>query len=162
MENVFGEYISGVVTMMRALIAAVFSISMMGATVVCKAIDNPDAPDFVTEFNERAKKYEDEIQNKATATEDVRQAYAEYERFLDAELDKAYKALSSKLPGPARVKLKRAQDDWHKFRKSEFGFIAQNWTTKTFGSSSVLSRGAYRTSIVRERVTTLLHYLKNY
>lgn len=156
-----GNYISRVVAMMRTLVAAVFSISMMGATVVCKAIDNPDAPDFVAEFNERAKKYEDEIQNKA-ATEDVRQAYAEYERFLDAELDKAYKALSSKLPGPARAKLKRAQDDWHKFRKSEFDFIAQNWTTKTFGSSSVLSRGAYRTAIIRERVTTLLHYLKNY
>lgn len=92
----------------------------------------------------------------------MRQAYAGYERFLDAELDKAYKALLLKLFGPARVKLKRSQDDWHKFRRAEFAFIARNWTAKTFGSSSVLLRGAYRTAIIRDRVTTLLHYLKNY
>lgn len=149
------------VIMKRSLALAVFCL-MMGVTVACKAIDNPDAPDFVAEFNARAKQYEDDIQNKVTATEDVRQAYAEYERFLDAELAKAYQALLAKLSKGSQTKLERSQAAWRKYRQAEFDFIAENWTGKAFGSSSVLSRGGYRTAIIRDRVTTLLHYLKNY
>ena len=57
--------------------ASIGFVWMLGVAVACEAIDNPDAPDFVVEFNARAKKYED-IRSKAMATEDVRQAYADY------------------------------------------------------------------------------------
>ena len=142
--------------------ASICFVWMMGVAVACEAIDNPDAPDFVAEFNARAKKYEDDIRRNARATEDVRQAYAAYEQFLEAELAKAYPALLAKLPKPSRAKLERSQADWLKYRKAEFDFIAENWTSKSFGSASVLSRGEYRTALIRDRVTTLLHYLKSY
>lgn len=81
---------------------------------------------------------------------------------MQAELAKAYPALLAKLPKPSRTKLERSQADWLKYRKADLDFIAENWTSKTFGSASVLSRGEYRTALIRERVTTLMHYLKNY
>ena len=103
--------------------ASICFVSMMGVAVACEAIDNPDAPDFVAEFNARAKKYENDIRRNAAATEDVRQAYAAYEQFLEAELAKAYPALLAKLPKPSRTKLERSQADWLKYRKAAFDFI---------------------------------------
>ena len=49
-----------------------------------------------------------------------------------------------------------------KYRQADFDFIAEDWTSTTFGSSSILSRGDYRSAVTRHRVTTLLQYLRNY
>lgn len=49
--------------------ASLCFVWMLGVVGPCEAIDNPDAPDFVAEFNARAKKYDDDIRSKATATE---------------------------------------------------------------------------------------------
>lgn len=126
------------------------------------AIDNPDAPDHIGEFRKRAQEYETLINQRAKTTQDTLEAYADYEKFLDKELNQAYKALSVKLGVDQLAKIKQSQRNWLRYRDSEFDFIAKNWTIKNFGSSSVLSRGDYRTSLIRDRVILLLSYLKNY
>lgn len=126
------------------------------------AIDNPDAPDHIGEFRKRAHEYETLVHQRTKTTQDTLKAYAGYERFLDNELNQVYKALSTKLGIEQTAKLKQSQRDWLKYRDSEFDFIAENWTNKNFGSSSVLSRGGYRTSLIRDRIILLMSYLKNY
>jgi len=128
----------------------------------CRAIDNPDAPDYVADFQQRTQKFEVAIHQHAKTTQDFLKAYADYEQFLDKELNEAYKLLMAKLGAEQRGKIVQSQRNWVNYRDAEFDFIAENWTSKKFGSSAVLSRGAYRTSIIRDRVTLLLNYLKNY
>lgn len=139
------------------------SLLFAGLVVLpCRAIDNPDAPDYVADFQKRVEVFEAMIDQRAKTTQDTLEAYADYEKFLDKELNQAYKALSVKLGVDQLAKFKQSQRDWLRYRDSEFDFIAENWTTKNFGSSAVLSRGAYRTTLIRDRVILLLHYLKNY
>lgn len=126
------------------------------------AIDNPDAPDHIGEFRKRAQEYEVIINQRTKTTQDALKAYADYERFLDKELNQVYKALSTKLGADQISKLKQSQRDWLQYRDSEFDFISENWTNKNFGSSSVVSRGDYRTTIIRDRIILLMSYLKNY
>ena len=126
------------------------------------AIDNPDAPDYVGEFEARMQQHETYIYEKATTTQDYREGYAAYEKDLDAELNQAYKLLMSNLAPEQQELLKQSQRDWIKFRDSEYSFISDNWTTQQFGTSSVISRGNYRTMLIKNRVITLLSYLLNY
>ena len=130
--------------------------------VPCVAIDNPDTPDIVSEFQSRASVYETVISDNAGNSHKVIIDYAEYEKFLDKELNQAYRTLANKLDSHRKQELIQAQNEWLKFRDSEFGFINDNWNMEQFGSSSALSRGAYRSTIVKDRVVTLLNYLKNY
>ena len=126
------------------------------------AVENPDAPDYVADFQNRAQVFEDAVHQQARTTQDTLKAYAEYEQFLDKELNRSYQSVSAKLDTDRKEKLKRSQREWIKYRDAEFAFIAANWTNKDFGSSATLSRGAYRTTIMRDRVMILLNYLKNY
>lgn len=148
--------------MIKATLVSCIASLMIGMATSCRAIDNPDAPDYVAEFSQRAQKFETIIHKQAKTTQDALAAYADYERFLNAELDKAYSTLLARLAPPQQAKLKESQRNWVKYRDSEFGFIVENWTAENFGSSAVLSRGAYRTTVIRGRITLLLHYLKNY
>ena len=126
------------------------------------AIDNPDAPDHISEFLNRAKPFEHGIEQPAHTTQGYIKAYAEYERFLDDELDAVYAQLMAQLDGEAKKGLRDAQQAWLRYREQEFKFIRLNWNSITFGSSSVISRGDYRTAIIKDRVLLLLHYLQNY
>ena len=128
----------------------------------CWALDDPDAPDYVAEFNARAVPYEQAISERAGSPGQLGALFADYEKFLDAELNKAYRALAKHLDGSRRQALLEAQKRWLAFRDAEFRFIADNWTVEQFGTSSTLSRGSYRTSLVKDRTVALLHYLKNY
>lgn len=141
-------------------IGAAMIIACFTAPVL--AIDNPDAPDYVGEFQQKVKVYETKVQEQAKTTQDYLKIYAEYEKFLDVELNNAYKMLVPKLGEEQQRKFKQAQRNWIKYRDVEFEFIAENWTAKKFGSSSALSRGAYRTTLIKDRVLSLLNYLKNY
>ncbi len=125
------------------------------------AVDNPGAPNYVAAFEQRAKPYEDQI-SQAAGTGAVVAAYAGYERFLDEELNHAYAALARKLDMPRKRQLQQSQRAWLAFRDAETAFITNNWTMRQFGSSSHLSRGAYRSTIARDRILGLLNYLKNY
>jgi uncharacterized protein YecT (DUF1311 family) len=136
----------------------------MGAFVslTVSAIDNPDAPNLVDEFKARSQPYNDAINDPDNTSRDYLLAYDKYQTFLDDELNNAYKILMSKLEKPQQQQLKTAQRNWIKFRDAEFDFIDNNWTRQEFGSSAGLSRGAYRSSIIRDRVLQLLNYAKNY
>lgn len=129
---------------------------------LCFAIDNPDAPDIVAEFEARCSKFESKLREQAGSAREIVLAYAEYERFLDQELNRAYTALTRRVAAETRPKLVQSQRRWTQHRDAEFLFIAANWTIERFGSSSAISRGGYRTTIIKDRTVTLLHYLKNY
>lgn len=126
------------------------------------AIDNPDAPDYVGEFEARMQKHETYLYEMAKTTQDYLEGYAAYEKDLDSELDRAYQLLMSNLAAEQQELLKQSQRDWIKYRDSEFSFITNNWTTEQFGTSSAISRGNYRTMLIKNRVITLLSYLLNY
>lgn len=131
-------------------------------TTLVYAIDNPDAPDYIGEFKSREKLFIDKINNPENTNQEYLIAYNDYLIFLDKELNAAYRLLMPKLQETQQEKLKNSQRKWLKFRDAEFEFINNNWTRYNFGSSAWMSRGDYRTAIVRERVIQLLHYALNY
>ncbi|MDC8446426.1 MAG: DUF1311 domain-containing protein [Nitrosomonas sp.] len=126
------------------------------------AIDNPDAPDYVADFLERAKVYEDDIRQTPHTTQGYITVYARYEDFLGDELDSAYNQLMAKLSDEARQALSNSQKQWLRYRDQEFEFIARNWTHANFGSAAAISRGDYRTIIISNRIVLLLRYLQNF
>jgi len=144
------------------LCSILLSFCMIIVGISSLAIDNPDMPDYVAEFRARSQVHESAINQEAQTTQDYVYAYAAYERFLDEELNSAYRSLIDRLDEKALQRLIRSQGSWLKYRDIEFEFIETNWRIENFGSSSVISRGAYRTTLVKDRVILLLHYLKNY
>lgn len=126
------------------------------------AIDNPDAPDLVAEFELREKPLVAAIQKPTNTTTNFSIAYASYQDFLDKELNKVYKTLSKDLPADKQKQLKASQVSWLKYRDLEFAFIDDTWTNKDFGTSSGISRGQYKASIVRNRVYQLMSYAGSY
>ncbi|MGR8929369.1 MAG: lysozyme inhibitor LprI family protein [Gammaproteobacteria bacterium] len=135
---------------------------LIGASPAGLAIDNPDAPDWLGDFEARSAQFEQRIQHDAKNQTEIIQLYAQYAEFLDASLNEAYGRLSANLGASEQVALKRSQRLWLQFRDAEFAFIDQNWTPANFGSSSALSRSAYRSQIVKNRVVQLLHYVINF
>lgn len=154
----------GDVTHPRKLMPITFILFLFLALsgLPCFAIDNPDAPDFVAEFEVRAQKFEINVQNQGGDAADTHRAYSDYENFLDYELNQAYSTLMKHLDNQNKKILIASQKQWLQFRNAEFLFIENNWTMQNFGNSYVISRGVSRTKILRDRVITLLHYLKNY
>lgn len=140
------------------LIFLVFSLAMHAAY----ALDNPDAPDLVGEFEAREQVLLKAVNNPDNGARANLIAYDDYLAFLDAELNNAYKLVQSKLSKDRQQELKKSQQNWILFRDAEFAWIKNNWTNQDFGSSAGLSRGSYRCSIVRDRVSQLLNYAKNY
>ncbi|PSJ18103.1 hypothetical protein C7H79_04405 [Nitrosomonas supralitoralis] len=126
------------------------------------AIDNPDAPDYVSDFLKHAEVYEREIQQTTHTTQSYLTAYAAYEKFLDKELNTAYNQLMVHLNEDVQLVLRNSQLKWLSYRDKEFDFIARNWTAQKFGSSAVISRGGYRTKLIKDRTMILLQYLQNY
>lgn len=131
-------------------------------STACFGIDNPDAPDFVAQFQARASVYEARISAETGTTNDMVAAYASYQSFLDAQLTQFYDALAKRLAAAPREALSQSQRQWRRYRDAEFRFIDENWTQSQFGTSAALSRGAYRAAIVKERILELMQYLKNY
>jgi len=141
---------------------AVLMLLLVCCSTSVHAIDNPDAPDYVADFLERAKVYEDDIQQTPHTTQGYITVYARYEGFLGDELDNAYNQLIAKLGDEAKRALKNSQKQWLRYRDQEFEFIARNWTHANFGSAAVISRGDYRTNIINNRIVLLLRYLQNF
>jgi len=126
------------------------------------AIDNPDAPDLVAEFEAREKPFIVTIEKPSNTTSDYSVAYSNYLKFLDKELNTVYKTLHTKLPEDKQKQLKSSQVSWLKYRDFEFAFIDSTWTNTDFGTSSGISRGQYKASVVRNRVVQLMHYAKTF
>lgn len=145
----------------RRSLAALIGLLAAAIAAPAAAIDNPDAPDYVAEFEARAKPLEDAVSAApdGAATAAAQRAYA---AFLEGELNSAYQRLLPKLEPAARAGLQTSQRQWLAFRKAELAFIARNWVPQNFGSSYALSRADYAASLVKQRVVALLRYLKNY
>ncbi len=126
------------------------------------AIDNPDAPDLIAEFEAREEPLIAAIEKPTNTTGDYSVAYANYLKFLDKELNAVYKTLRTKLTVDKQKQLKASQVRWLKYRDLEFTFIDGTWTNKDFGTSSAISRGQYKASVVRDRVIQLMHYAKTF
>jgi len=146
-------------TVYRCIIGCLLSIVLV---VEAYAIDNPDAPDLIGEFEKRSVIYLTAIDNPQNTTRGFLIAYDDYLIFLDDELNKASEIIKLKLPEARKSELIAAQQHWVKYRDAEFELIQNTWTRKDFGSSAGISRGDYRTSIVKERIIQLLHYAKNF
>jgi uncharacterized protein YecT (DUF1311 family) len=126
------------------------------------ALDHPDAPNLLKAFETREQIYKRNAQNPHNTIQDKIQAYALYETFLTNELKKAYQYLLTRLDSAKKHALQQAQYHWAAYRDAELAMIQQTWTRAQFGSSFVLSRGDYRTNLIRTRIVQLLHYAKNY
>lgn len=126
------------------------------------ALDNPDSPDLLGQFKEREKNYLSAITNPDNGTRDTIRAYHKYKLFLDKELNKTYNILKSNLSAQRQGELKISQQHWIKFRDTEFEFINNNWNRSSFGSSFVISRGDYSSTVIKNRLMQLFHYAKNY
>jgi uncharacterized protein YecT (DUF1311 family) len=161
LEAFFLQQISDMVHLTRAIIlSSLMCLAVDGP--LSFAIDNPDSPDIVAEFQARCEKFELRVQEQGEYSQDTGLAFSQYEKFLDQELNRAYVGLLQQTSGNPKQDLVRSQRRWLQFRDAEFQFIGSNWNVANFGTSSVVSRGAYRSTIVKERVLALLHYLKNY
>lgn len=125
------------------------------------AIDNPDAPELVAEFETREQPLLDSAENTNGYRASL-VAYTEYLNFLDKELNAAYKNLQAKLPADKKQQLKLSQLAWLKYRDLEFALIENTWTKADFGSSSNITRGQFKANIVRDRVIQLMHYARAY
>lgn len=126
------------------------------------AIDNPDAPDYIGELEQREQVFLAAINKPDNSSRDYLIAYDDYQIFLDKELNKAYQLIRSKLPEARQQELKNSQRQWIKYRDAEFELIKNNWTKQNFGSSAAISRGGYRCKIIKDRVLLLLQYALNY
>ncbi len=126
------------------------------------ALYDPGAPDRVKAFKSRAEPYQKRIREEAQTTQDFVEAYADYEAFLLKEMQSALKKLKGRMEDESVEKLEQAQKRWMTFREAEKSFLRTNWSLENFGTSAVMSRGGYRTLLLKQRVITLLHYLNNY
>ena len=127
---------------------------------VCHATDDPASPDYVAQFEERAKPYDKAIED-ATTNPEFRKAFKEYETFLSSEMNQALQALQTQLKGDEKIALEASQAAWAKYRDAEFAFISTTWTRESFGAEAFISAGAYRTSILHSRVVQLLGYRRD-
>jgi len=141
-----------------------FSISLLFSLSYsfCYAIDNPDSPNLIQQFKNKTKNFIKKIDNPNNTNRDIIIAYHQYHRFLDNELNSVYQFLQKNLPVKHKQALKKSQFKWLKYRDTEFNFIKNNWNRTNFGSSAILSRGAYQAKIIENRVIQLLQYSLNY
>jgi len=139
--------------------ALLISFSLLMNTVF--AIDNPDSPDLIGEFEKQENSFLKAINNPQNGSRDYLVAYDDYIKFLDDELNRAYFLVKSGLSMERQQELENSQRNWTKFRDAEFRLIKNTWTRQNFGSSAGMSRGSYRSMVVKNRVLQLLHYAKN-
>ena len=129
----------------------------------CLAIDNPDAPDLVSEFEKRAHSFEDKISlNAGGASSQLAFLFNEYEKFLDVELNLAYNSYMKKLKEDEREKMKQAQRAWLVYKEKDFEFIEKSWNKVKHGSSFQLSKGNFRVTVLKNRIIQFLNFNKAY
>lgn len=135
--------------------------SLICTVVPSHAVDNPDAPNRLAEFETRALAFEQSLAATDGGSAAAR-AGQRYEQFLDSELNAAYRALLAQLRGPAREALIRSQRQWIQFRDLELKFIDAHWTPEKNGTSYSLSVAQYRATLVKGRIAQLLRYSAEY
>jgi uncharacterized protein YecT (DUF1311 family) len=162
MERLLAGYLQKMVKIRLPCKSPLLAVMLLLSSALCHAIDNPEAADLSDEFQSRADAFELDIRQQAQNQTEIVLAYSRYTDFLDRELNQAYSTLSTQLADGEKTALTASQRLWLQFRDAEFAFIDANWSLQHFGSSSAISRSAYRASITRHRVIELLDYAKNY
>ena len=135
------------------------SILILMITQLSCAVDNPEAPNYVAEFESRIKVYEDYISKTAATTLEFSTGYGDLYTALDTELNSAYKQLMLNLGEEEKQSLKASQRQWIKYRDAEFKFIEKAITRDKFGSSFILSAGSHRTTLLKSRVKEFVRTL---
>lgn len=143
-------------------IKAIIVLSMLVSASSCFAIDNPDTPDYVNNFLTEAKVYEDKISGCDCDTVELRKRYSDFNMFLEERLSHAKRLVGHFVKGEAKKTFISSQASWEAYSQKEKEFILANWTKESFGTSYLLSRFNYTTSIDKQRVITLYSYAKNY
>lgn len=126
------------------------------------ALDNPDAANRLAAFETREQVHRQAVNHPDNTTLDTLRTYADYEAFLTTELAQTYQFLQTRLGATEQHALQQAQCRWETYRDAEIAMIQQTWTRAQFGSSFALSRGMYRTSLIRARIIQLILYANNY
>ena len=166
MEHLLQEHLHEMVIMKHLnfskKIIEVFLILASLISINACAMDNPDAEDIIGKFEQQEKPFMAKIDNPSNSNRAYLIAYDDYQIFLDKELNNIYKTLLNRLPEAQKSELKISQKYWLSYRDAEFMLIKNNWTRDNFGSSSGISRGQYRSSIIRDRIIQLMHYANNY
>jgi len=124
-----------------------------------QAIDNPDGTRWLAPFEQQCQAFETRLQTQASDDSAMLAAYADYERYLDGELNRAYQRLLPALKGKARQQFIAAQRQWLGFRKTEQNFIDQHWTPDRFGQSARLTRAASRVLVLKHRTHELVAHV---
>jgi uncharacterized protein YecT (DUF1311 family) len=124
------------------------------------AVDNPDAPDLAAQFEARAKPLQDRIGEASGGGRNLGPTTAEYDAFLERELNRAYSALIARLAPARLINMQHAQRRWLAWRDAEIEFINSQWTLTSAGSSSTLTRSMYRSALTKQRTLELLQYLR--
>ena len=143
-------------------IKAIIVLSMLVSVSSCFAIDNPDTPDYVNNFLTEAKVYEDKISECNCDPVELRERYGDFNMFLEEKLSHAKRLVGHFVKGEAKAKFISSQASWEVYSQKEKEFVSANWTKESFGTSYLLSRLNYTTSIDKQRVITLYYYAKNY
>ena len=143
---------------MRTVIA-LSVILILAFSMYTLSVDNPDAIDYVGNFQTQYERHMAEFSNKVTAREMV-EKLKEIELFCDSELNKAYRLLRSELSQVNQEDLKRSQVKWIKFRDDEFNFQSNLFIYEKFGSFASVDIGLARVQIIQNRVVNLYGYLR--
>lgn len=146
---------------MRSIFQTAIFLKLIFLGSICFALDNPDAPNYLSAFQAQSDVYEQAV-DAAQNGKAVAEARGKYTQFLDSELNKSFQLLLEKLSPEQKKQLQNSQRAWLEYRNLESSFINENWSQNNFGSSSAISRFAYQTSVTRQRISQLLEYLKNY
>lgn len=145
---------------MREWLRAVLpTLALLVSIGSAHAIDNPGAPDLLGEFRSQSVLLEQCVAEAAGG--DVGAELGAQAAFLDAELNRAYRALMARLLEPQKNALRESQRAWLKHRQAEAAFIAQLWTRENFGTLSTFNRGQHQARLVRDRVEGLLQVLQS-
>mgnify|MGYP002363492673 FL=1 len=139
--------------------AAVLASLFMLTPSLSQAIDNPDGTRWLAPFEQQCQDFETRLQTQATDDPAILAAYADHERYLDGELNRAYQHLLTRLKGKARQQFIAAQRQWLIFRKAEQAFILQHWTPERFGQSARLTRAASRVLVLKHRAHELVAHV---
>ena len=140
----------------------VLAAALTLVSVNAHAIDNPDSEQGLARFEQQCSAFENRLQNEAKNDTELFKLYVAYEKFLDAELNKAYRKVLGHLTDKSRASLVASQKVWLKYRDAEYQFVDDNWTNANFGSSSTLTRHASKSLLIKQRALMLLTYAENY
>ncbi len=128
------------------------------SSIACQAVDSPDAPDYLSNFQKEAAQYVQMIPEEATTTAEMADGYRDYIEFLEQELITAEAAVESELGETDRMTFAEAKAAWRTYRDAEKELIASVWVPGNFGSSSAVSRLAFYAELLRARIELLQKY----